>query len=122
MPSRRRAFSLVELLVVIAIIAILVGLILPVVIRVRGAALNQVCKNNLRQIGAGVLMYVNNNKGRFPDPVTLGGAVCRRLVGESDPGGLPEVYGWSALLDQTGCLLADRASTVTSIDVPRTFS
>src|SRR5204863_2255573 len=109
MASRRCAFSLVELLVVIGIIVILIAIMLPIVIRARGTAINQVCKNNLRQIGAGILMYVNNNKGRFPDPMTLGGADCRRLVGEIG-GGPPEVFGWSALLDQTGYLPADRAT------------
>jgi type II secretory pathway pseudopilin PulG len=104
---------LVELLVVIGIIVILVAIMLPIMNRVRGSAINQICKNNLRQIGAGILMYVNNNKGRFADPVTLGGAACRRLVGETDPdvpGSLPETYGWSALLDQLGYLKADRAT------------
>ena len=113
MPSRRRAFTLVELLVVIGIIVVLMAMMLPIITRVRGSAINQVCKNNLRQIGAGILMYVNNNKGRFADPVTLGGAACRRLVGETDPdvpGSLPETYGWSALLDEGGYLKAERAT------------
>jgi prepilin-type N-terminal cleavage/methylation domain-containing protein len=103
----RSAFTLVELLVVIAIVVILVAILLPIVTRVRGQAINQVCKNNLRQIGNGILMYCNNHRGRFADPVTLGGAACRRLVGEGSP---PEIYGWSALLDQTGLLHADRAT------------
>ena len=36
-------------------------------------------------------MYVTHSRGRFPDPLTLGGSPCRRLVGERDGGGLPEV-------------------------------
>ena len=107
MSSRRRAFTLVELLVVVGIIAVLVSILLPIVTRVRGQALNQVCKNHLRQIGNGILMYCNNHRGRFADPVTLGGAACRRLAGEGFP---PETYGWSALLDQLGYLPADRAT------------
>jgi hypothetical protein len=87
--------------VVIAIIAILIALLLPVVRRVHQSAQNQVCKSNLRQIGMGLQTYCDDNKGRFPDPYTLGGARFRRLVGERDPDdpvSLPETYGLSALL------------------------
>jgi prepilin-type N-terminal cleavage/methylation domain-containing protein len=65
-PGPPKAFTLIELLTVIAIIAILAGILIPVVGRVRDQARIAVCASNLRQVGVGLYLYASDNDDRLP--------------------------------------------------------
>jgi prepilin-type N-terminal cleavage/methylation domain-containing protein/prepilin-type processing-associated H-X9-DG protein len=66
-----KAFTLIELLVVIAIIAVLMGVLMPALQRVREQAREVTCRNNLRQYGLAMVMYLDDWEQRFCDPKTF---------------------------------------------------
>ncbi len=86
--ARPSAFTLIELLVVIAIIAILAAILFPVFARARENARRSSCQSNLKQIGLGMIQYIQDYDERFP----LGAQTTAAAATAGTP------YGWADAL------------------------
>jgi prepilin-type N-terminal cleavage/methylation domain-containing protein/prepilin-type processing-associated H-X9-DG protein len=110
MKTNRSGFTLIELLVVIAIIAILIGLLLPGVQKVRHAAARMSCSNNLKQIGLALHNYEGVNQC-FPSSHW-------RKVWTVDPTNPQGHFRWSALAQLTPYLEQDNVYKGLDLTVP----
>lgn len=87
---KKKGFTLVELLVVIAIIALLMGILLPALAKVRVIAYRMMCGSNLAGIGKGILLYAGDYQDEYPLPGLSGTVTLRNegyLLGTAPTGG-----------------------------------
>ncbi|MCE2805299.1 MAG: DUF1559 domain-containing protein [Gemmataceae bacterium] len=118
MARRIRAFTLIELLVVIAIIAVLVGLLVPAVQKVREAANRMSCSNNMKQFGIALHNFAGRNNQKLPHGGKMGaggwdwgddqGSWIVYLLPDIEQDNIYKLINWSAY-NPVGSLLGNAA-------------
>jgi prepilin-type N-terminal cleavage/methylation domain-containing protein len=97
---RRRAFTLIELLVVIAIIAILAAILFPVFAKARARAQKSACLSNLKQIATAIIMYCDDNNGKFPRGCDFEDYEAHRSDFDNADPPIPLLYGGNPSKDK----------------------
>jgi len=119
MHRNRSAFTLIELLVVIAIIAVLIGLLLPAVQKVREAANRATCQNNLKQIGLGIHNYHDVNRELPPARIDDGATWAVFILPYIEQDALHRLYDYKKPWpDQSAAFLAAASGGVKTYICP----
>lgn len=118
----RKAFTLIELLVVITIVALLVGILMPVLFKARENARKSVCQSNLRQIGTAFQLYISDHEGFYPcngDPNLWMGRNWRVVIQGYLPGSkmesLPPGYAQPLTVQHNDVLLCPSDERATQV-------